>query len=51
MAQWLARWTRGPAVAGPIPFRAHVVIALGKQFIYNLPQYTRLQNGYPAIGS
>ena len=46
MAQWLARRTRDPAVAGSIPTTAHVVIGLGKQFTY-----TRLQNGYPAIGS
>ena len=34
MAQWLARPTRDPAVAGSIPTTAHVVIALGKQFTY-----------------
>ena len=34
MAQRLARWTRDPAVAGSILTTAHVVIALGKQFIY-----------------
>ena len=34
MAQWLARRTREPAVAGSIPITAHVVIALGKQFTY-----------------
>ena len=34
MAQWLARRTRDPAVAGSIPTTAHVVIALGKQFTY-----------------
>ena len=33
-AQWLARRTRDPAVAGSNPTTAHVVIALGKQFIY-----------------
>ena len=47
VAQWLARQTRDPAVAGSIPTTAHVVIALGKQF----SQYTCLQNRYPAIGS
>ena len=30
MAQWLARRTRDPAVAGSIPTTAHVAIALGK---------------------
>ena len=34
MAQWLARRTRDPVVAGSIPTTAHVVIALGKQFTY-----------------
>ena len=34
MAQWLAWWTRDPAVAGSIPTTAHVVITLGKQFTY-----------------
>ena len=34
VAQWLARRTRDPAVAGSIPTTAHVVIALGKQFTY-----------------
>ena len=34
VAQWLARRTRGPAVAGSIPSTAHVVIALGKQSTY-----------------
>ena len=35
MAQWLARRTRDPAVAGSIPTTAHVVnFALGKQFTY-----------------
>ena len=42
VAQWLARRTRNPAIAGSIPTTGHVVNALGKQ-------YTRLQNGYPAI--
>ena len=31
-AQWLARLTRDPAVAGPIPTTAYGVIAEGKQF-------------------
>ena len=34
MAQWLARRTRDPAVAGSIPTTASVAIALGKQFTY-----------------
>ena len=52
VAQWLARRTRDPAVAGSIPITGHVVIALGKQFTYiSSVQFTRLQNGYPAIGS
>ena len=34
VAQWLACWTSDPAVSGPIPTTAPVVIALGKQFTY-----------------
>ena len=34
MAEWLARWTGDPAVAGSFPTTSHVVIALGNQFIY-----------------
>ena len=34
VVQWLARRTRDPAVAGPTPNTAHVVINFGKQFTY-----------------
>ena len=34
VAQWFAGRTRDAVVAGLIPTTAHVVIALGKQFIY-----------------
>ena len=34
VAQWLARRTCDPAVAGSIPATTHFVIALAKQFTY-----------------
>ena len=47
-AQWLARRTRDPAVAGSIPSTAHVVIALGKQFtcISSVHPSAKLVPGY-----
>ena len=47
VAQWLARQTLDPAVAGGIPTTAHVAIALGKHFTSVHPS----SKWYPAIGS
>ena len=52
VAQWLARQTRDRAVAGSIPTTT-AQLMLQLPWESNLPtfsQYTRLQNGYPAIG-
>ena len=41
-AQWLARWSRDPAIVCSIPTTLHVAIVISKQFTDIFPQSTHL---------